>query len=842
MAPRRSQSFPPITSHPLESIQEMDLEETSSTSAYESSPSEETDASSSPIIFNPSTIRAGLSSPSTVPRKSSNYRMASLESIEEYEIEDDDAEDFPPVSSSPGRSSDSFFPHHDFSSSPQTSDHDLHSPDTHILDPDAPFIEAATIGTPNEEDFGSKLNKLLVIAARQRERGEEMETDEAARSLSVTPDYVASPGPPLGDNLSQCTSVENSFGPRSYSWSSSSSGSTGVESCHCSDCDQSESTSRSQSISSSSTYTGYAADLDSSPSHLHVAPSSLALMAQFRYIFCTSSTLVIFLTPGLDSDLQSTTPTPKLVTDSFLVPSPFRLAKRSYSSLHEDTTHSNSYKKSKSNNSRSSSFSSRSKTSAPTDKTTLSRVPASLRKSLSLRSEASQSYKPPSPPSADLIPTAPNTPCQPKTGRSIVDDVSLTIPFDVPIIAPPPEHVARLALTKEAAAKIRIGNLLAREGRFRAADKLDEVGVNVIASAAYAQEERELERLRWEHTLGVGPELRREVVEWILEVLPKKSMYPPISTASRLIRASSLESSCSMYSSGGYDDEMKPDLIDQLLTSPETRFHAAYMFVRYFYLVMGDSEERQKVERMQQAAAAAQNEMPYDQSIPPDGWGLVAWDCCLACLAISVKIHRDVLEPLEPILSWEFEAIAPHQLTYEDLEIAQRDVLSAFEYSLGGTPQPIMDELWTALPSLQQLLHFEGGWKHAQKEAWCLLFDAVAGAELFFIHNIDHDASRTEPDILKFPVSLLTVAALSEALVTALVSKYKYDASVNGQVTRRRPRKSQSDIKKVEEKVVDKAEREIEGVVQDIQAIVGISDARLKVCRRWLRAASKHLA
>lgn len=59
---------------------------------------------------------------------------------------------------------------------------------------------------------------------------------------------------------------------------------------------------------------------------------------------------------------------------------------------------------------------------------------------------------------------------------------------------------------------------------------------------------------------------------------------------------------------------------------------------------MGDSKERKKIELMQ----AANNQMPYDKSIPLDGWFLVAWDCCLACLAISVKVCLFAFDSLYP--------------------------------------------------------------------------------------------------------------------------------------------------------------------------------------------------
>ncbi|KAJ7253327.1 hypothetical protein B0H12DRAFT_594314 [Mycena haematopus] len=326
--------------------------------------------------------------------------------------------------------------------------------------------------------------------------------------------------------------------------------------------------------------------------------------------------------------------------------------------------------------------------------------------------------------------------------------------------------------------------------------------------------QRELDRLMWERILGIGPELREEVVHWILDVLPKKSAYlPPIKYASHRLSASG-RSSSSSSSVPDFGDKGLPDLIEQLLYSPETRFHAAYMFARYWYLLMGDSNHKDRLNSMQAAAAAAtlENDSPDDPSIPSEGWHLVMWDSCLACLAISVKLHRDVLEPLNPVMSWEFESLAPHTLSYNDLEIAQRDVLEVFNFRLGATPQLLLDELWIALPSLQQLLEFENGWKFAQKQVWWRLFDAVA-----------------EPDVLRFPISLLTVAALAEALVTSLVSKYEYDATVNSQYIRRRSDKKRPNSKSDRQKLEIRAETEAEGVLQDIQAIIGISDVLLGV-------------
>lgn len=64
---------------------------------------------------------------------------------------------------------------------------------------------------------------------------------------------------------------------------------------------------------------------------------------------------------------------------------------------------------------------------------------------------------------------------------------------------------------------------------------------------------------------------------------------------------------------------------------------------------------------------------------------------------------------------------------YSIRQTAQRDILSLFDWRLGVTPQPIMDELWLALPSLQTLLDFEGGWKNVTQRGWSRLFTCLHG-------------------------------------------------------------------------------------------------------------------
>ncbi|KAE9398618.1 hypothetical protein BT96DRAFT_723851 [Gymnopus androsaceus JB14] len=156
-----------------------------------------------------------------------------------------------------------------------------------------------------------------------------------------------------------------------------------------------------------------------------------------------------------------------------------------------------------------------------------------------------------------------------------------------------------------------------------------------------------------------------------------------------------MDSSTSHYGSPALSDidNGPPDLTDQLLNSPESRFHAAYLFMRFFDIVFGTQEMRQK-DKVKGLGLFSRWDI--------DGSELVTWDVAIACLALSVKLHRDFLAPLFPVYSFQFEDLAPHYIEYEDLEAAQRDILFALSYNLGGTPQGILDELWIALPSLQR--------------------------------------------------------------------------------------------------------------------------------------------
>ena len=85
-----------------------------------------------------------------------------------------------------------------------------------------------------------------------------------------------------------------------------------------------------------------------------------------------------------------------------------------------------------------------------------------------------------------------------------------------------------------------------------------------------------------------------------------------------------------------------------------------------------------------------------------------------------------MLSPLDVICAQEFLALAPHAVDFADLENAQRDVLGALSYRVGGaTPGAFMEELWEALPTLRRLVGFDEGWDGVQGKAWDVLCDAL---------------------------------------------------------------------------------------------------------------------
>ncbi|KAG6852386.1 hypothetical protein C0991_012504 [Blastosporella zonata] len=177
------------------------------------------------------------------------------------------------------------------------------------------------------------------------------------------------------------------------------------------------------------------------------------------------------------------------------------------------------------------------------------------------------------------------------------------------------------------------------------------------------------------------------------------------------------------------------NLHDQLATSPETRFHAAYLFLRFFWaqggasvgaVVDGSVEEEDCAKRGEEVQAEMEQ------------WGL---DLGLGGWTFGVELD-------------------------EEGKIAHRDLLAALRFRIGDTPQGLLIELWDAVPALGRVLRCgfdeegrEGDgqlWNCVQRETWRALFGAVL-----------------EPDVLRFPLSLLTAAALLHGLTVVLARRYE---------------------------------------------------------------------
>ncbi|KAG7440344.1 uncharacterized protein BT62DRAFT_910846, partial [Guyanagaster necrorhizus] len=165
------------------------------------------------------------------------------------------------------------------------------------------------------------------------------------------------------------------------------------------------------------------------------------------------------------------------------------------------------------------------------------------------------------------------------------------------------------------------------------------------------------------------------------------------------------------------------------------------------------------------------------------------WDMAVGAVAVSIKYHRDFLPPLLPVYASSLQALAPHEIGFDDLDDAQADLLSAVGYVLGGTPVGVLDELLDALPSLRELFPDEGEWSWVLRETWRSLMICIL-----------------EPDILNFPISLLSVSAVSEAVLDVLLHR------------------KVSSRDKYKDKWREEAEEEAEGILLDIQNVLGIGE------------------
>ena len=338
------------------------------------------------------------------------------------------------------------------------------------------------------------------------------------------------------------------------------------------------------------------------------------------------------------------------------------------------------------------------------------------------------------------MPTVPVTP-EAVTKKRVKSDLDKP----VPIIAPPPDHVPRLPLSEAAYAKLRLQRLVEREERVRGAESLSGWVMEKVVDGT-----KEHDCAEWEKRLGIGDSLRRDSIEWILgvgrslsdtrrklmsrQVLPEysdmggkgtkvpnapsfSSISPapsltdtPTSTRSTgsitstrsysptVIASDSCSSSSIADISGNRhtilpstrDKSRKvPNLFDQLSTSPETRFHAAYMFLRFFYLAGCHTMPASPSSLGKNARKGCELDEDLDGNIPDAeydadddsstcsslgfsparvametcfrshlptlalefeaGREMMTWDTAVACLALSVKVGILPLVPLMPL-------------------------------------------------------------------------------------------------------------------------------------------------------------------------------------------------
>ena len=293
----------------------------------------------------------------------------------------------------------------------------------------------------------------------------------------------------------------------------------------------------------------------------------------------------------------------------------------------------------------------------------------------------------------------------------------------VPIIAPPIDYVPKLPPTPETLAKIRLRRYLEREVEGRELDGLPiDIAHNLPSSRMrnFVDEdefhhisESEFDDLatEWEAILGLGKKRRESVVNWLLDVpisyfyrltdltfrsrqvLPVSPVFsdsdvtsptPSVSSSSG-VSCSQQSSTTSTTDSSVVAPKLIYNLLDQLQNSPETRFHAVWMFLRFFYLTMSPASEHYSTVEIADPLLSS----ILHTVLAKDGLDLYLWDIAVACLSLSVKValhhvfltlkntahedlqfHRDFLEPLLPVYAQEYVAIAPHALGLDDLEVA----------------------------------------------------------------------------------------------------------------------------------------------------------------------------
>jgi hypothetical protein len=78
--------------------------------------------------------------------------------------------------------------------------------------------------------------------------------------------------------------------------------------------------------------------------------------------------------------------------------------------------------------------------------------------------------------------------------------------------------------------------------------------------------------------------------------------------------------------------------------------------------------------------------------------------------------------------------------------------------------------------------------------------------------------------VLQYPLPLLTVTCLVEGIIAALIHKHDYKLKWRKSILQSKQKTKDSSLGKKRQRTVRRIEEGVEGVIHDIQAIVGISD------------------
>ncbi|KAI0029055.1 hypothetical protein K488DRAFT_89117 [Vararia minispora EC-137] len=314
---------------------------------------------------------------------------------------------------------------------------------------------------------------------------------------------------------------------------------------------------------------------------------------------------------------------------------------------------------------------------------------------------------------SDYIPTAPVS-CVPSLGSPLPILWPLSAPEGL-LINANADDVAEGRLTKllEVEARARKAAGWKTEGRFVNRVTRDTMPRNTEGGyedcMSVNEEYRdEVQDFRTEIDLA----LRGEIIEWMLTVMPPSDAKKTVSMR---------------------------NLREQLLKDPDTSFFSVYIFGQYLWIVappaIGESQEA----RAKSWGNAA-------------GTKVISYELALAAVSIAVKYQRDVLNPLAPIFAKDFIALSKHKLSFQDFELAQRELLLGLAYDLSmPTPQPLLDELRASLPLLRRAVPLHK-WDAVLQDVWWQMLRTVRHADIF-----------------RFPLSLLTATALRESLSRLVV-------------------------------------------------------------------------